>query len=1134
MKCPKCNTDNREKVKFCEECGAKFEMECPSCRSIIPIDKKFCGKCGHKLQFIPDSFVSKKEIQIKKVKSHIKEDEFALRPITGERKHVTVLFSDLSGYTAMSEKLDPEEVKEITSRIFGKIAHIITKYEGFIEKYIGDAVMAIFGAPIVHEDDPVRAIKTAIEIHDMVDSISPEVKKTIGQPISIHTGINTGLVVTGDINREKGIHGVSGDAINLASRFCDLANSSEILVGPLTYRQSKSHFNFDSPEPIKVKGKTDSVKIYRVLSAKEKPLPIHRLSGLRADLIGRKMEMKKLEEGVKELREGKGTIFSVYGDAGTGKSRLVEEFKATLDLKEIQWREGHSYSYSNNIPYFPLINLLKNAFQIEENDSREKVREKIESGVENIVGKQENVSHYIESLFSLGHPGVEEVSPDFWKVHLQKAIHAIILSLTQRAPTIIFLDDLHWADPSSIDLLRSIITEFRYNAIFLCVYRPPFNIFSSNLPDGMRKMHKEIPLRDLSSAEVQNMMQSLLKTNAIPVGLLRFVQKKVEGNPFYLEEVINTLIESDTLLNENGTWTLSRPISNVGLSPTINGIISARLDRLEKEAKRILQESSVIGRSFLYEILKKITAHKDRLESCIERLKIFDLIRLKSLQPDLEYYFKHALTQEVTYNSILKKERQEIHEYIGLVIEELFHDRLAEFFETLSFHFRRGKSLHKAVDYLMESGRKSLKRYAVEESHQYYKEAYDILTQNINETETEKRLLIELLNTWAPVFYYRGNFRDLEALLKKHLDLAESLNDKEKLGMFYLWLGISLWGRLSLSESYQYLRNALLLGEEIGSKRVIGYASAWLPWTCVELGLPQEALAHGDKARQMSDYFKSDYYPYYQSLDCNGYAYWVLGDSEKIREHGKALLEFGEKNSSIRSVTWGYYVEGWSYMATGDFPSAIRCNKMAIAASADPFYSQFPKLSLGMSYVSDGQYDKAREPLEDVLRNAQSHGSEILGTASQAFLAVILIAEGHFHRGIKILEVSQKWFLKNNARWRYCFTELILGEIFLSIALRKTPISFSIIARNFLFLVKNVPNASWKAEKHYNKAIEYAKEIGAKGVQGQAYLGIGNLYISGGKKDKAVECISNAIQLFEVCEAEMFLKRAKEVRASMS
>lgn len=1134
MKCPNCQTDNREAVIFCEECGARLQIQCPDCQATIPADKKFCGKCGHQLQPISDSFISRKEIQEKPSKSRIKENEPAARPVEGERKHVTVLFSDLSGYTAMSEKLDPEDVKEITGHIFGEIAQIVTKYEGFIEKYIGDAVMAIFGAPVAHEDDPVRAIKAAEEIHDWVSSKSPEVKARTGQSISMHTGINTGLVVTGEIDTGKGTHGIAGDPINFASRLCDLANANEILVGPRTHRQAEGYFIFEALEPAKVKGKAKSVTAYRVLSAKEKPVSRHRLSGLRAELIGRKKEMEKLAEAVKQLRNGKGSVFSIYGDAGTGKSRLVEEFKAALNPDEIQWQEGHAYSYSHNTPYFLLINLLKGAFQIEEKDSPDEIREKIESGVEYVVGKKENVIHSIGSLFSLGRPEVKEVSPDIWKSQLQKAIHAIFLSLTQKAPTIIFLDDLHWADPSSMELLRTIIAEFRNNAVFLCAYRPPFSLFSGNLSDEMKKIYQEIPLRDLSPPEVQNMLQSLLKTTTVPVGLLRLVQEKVEGNPFYLEEVINTLIESDTLLNENGMWILSRSISNIDISSTINGIISARLDRLEKKTKRILQESSVIGRSFLYEILKRITAYNDRLEDSLEKLKLFDLIRVKSLQPDLEYFFKHALTQEVTYNSILRKERQEIHEYIGLVIEDLFRDRLVEFVETLSFHFRRGKSLHKAVDYLMQSGRKSLKRYSVEESHQYYREAYDILIRDDSKTESKNRLLIELLNAWAPVFYYRGSFRELESLLKKHLDLAESQNDKEILGMFYVWLGMSLWGRLNLSESYQYLSNARALGEESGSNRVIGYASAWLPWTCIELGLPHEALLHGEKARQMSDYFDTEYNPFYQSLDCDGYAYWVLGDSGKVRERGKALFELGEKNCSIRGVTWGYYVEGWSYMATGDFSTAIRCLEKAVSSSADPFYTQFPKLSLGMSYVSAEQYDKARETLEEVLRYAQTLGCEVLGTASQAFLAVALIAGGQFRRGIKMLEAAQQQFLKNNARWRYCFTELILAEIFLSIALRKSPISLSIMARNLAFLVRNVPFAGRKAERHYNRAIESAKSICAKGVQGQAYLGLGNLYFNEGKKDKALECMTSATQMFEMCEAEIFLKLTEETRSAMS
>ena len=586
MKCLKCHTENPETDKFCCECGAKLVLECPRCNAEIFPGDKFCGECGQPLD------------EVTKIKTLVPEAE-------GERKHVTVLFSDLSGYTAMSEKLDPEEVKEIMSRIFGEIAQVVINYEGFIEKFVVDAVMALFGVPKAHEDDPIRAIKVAREIHELVSALSPEVEKRIGLPISMHTGINTGLVVTGKVDMEKGTHGVSGDTINLASRLSDLAKESEILVAPDTYRQAEGHFTFESLEPTLVKGKTEPIQVHKVLSAKEKPVTVHRLSGLRAALIGRKAEIAQLAEAIDNLREaGVGKIFSICGGAGTGKSRLVEEFKNTLDLKEIQWIEGHAYAYSQNIPYFPMIDLLNRVFQIEEGDSSEIVREKVESGIENLVGKKEGVAPYVGGLYSLSYPEVKDVSPEFWRSRLQGAIQSILSALAQSAPTVFFLEDLHWADPSFAELLRNALLGVRQPAIVLCVYRPTFSLFSTHQLGGIVKFYKEIRLQDLSSSEAQDMLESILETETIPSDLKQFVQTKVEGNPFYLEELVNALIESETLIRDNGSWKITRSISESEISPTIHGVISGRLDRLEKETKRILQEASVIGRAFFMKSLK--------------------------------------------------------------------------------------------------------------------------------------------------------------------------------------------------------------------------------------------------------------------------------------------------------------------------------------------------------------------------------------------------------------------------------------------------------------------------------------------------------------------------------------------------
>jgi len=315
MKCHKCQFDNREEGKFCKKCGIELELLCPSCSHPYSPDNIFCDECGHELD---GAVKTEKTIPI----------------IDSERKHVTVLFSDLSGYTAMYERLDPEEVREITSRIFGEIAQVVAKYEGFIEKFVGDAVLAIFGAIRAYEDDPVRAIRAAREIHNLVESLSPRYEEKVGQPLLMHSGISTGLVVTGKISLDKGTHGIIGDPINLAARLSRLGQAGNILVAPDTYYQTEGYFNYEDIGLIKVKGKTESLQAYRLLTPKAPPRKVRRIHGLRANLIGRKVEIDKLRHAVHILENGKGSIFSICGDAGTGKSRLVEEFKATLNLKK--------------------------------------------------------------------------------------------------------------------------------------------------------------------------------------------------------------------------------------------------------------------------------------------------------------------------------------------------------------------------------------------------------------------------------------------------------------------------------------------------------------------------------------------------------------------------------------------------------------------------------------------------------------------------------------------------------------------------------------------------------------------------------------------------------------------------------
>ena len=1111
MKCLKCQFNNREEANFCKKCGINLEPLCPSCLNPYEPDSTFCDECGQRL----DEAVKTKE---------------TVQTIDGERKYVTVLFSDLLGYTAMSERLDPEELKEITSRIFEEIAQIITKYEGFVEKFIGDAVMAIFGAKRAFEDDPIRAILAAREIHKLVEALSPEFEKRIEQPLSMHTGINTGLVVTGEVILEKGTHGISGNTINLAARLSSIGRAGDILVGPDTYSQSEGYFSFKDLGPTKVKGRDESVQVYKVLTLKKQIRKVRRIHGLRAKLVGRDAEIDQVKEAVVDLRNGKGSIFSICGAAGTGKSRLIEEFKATLDLDEIQWREGHAYPFAQNIPYYPLIDLMSRAMQIEEGDSQEKVRSKVESRIEALMGKGSDVIPYIGSLFALSYPEIEGISPDSWKFHLQNAIQKIISALTKRAPTIICLEDLHWADPSSIELIRLISTEIRHPALFLCVYRPIITLFTSHQLVINNKLFKETTLHDLSSSEMLEMLESLLRTDNAPPNLRKFILDNIQGNPFYLEEVVNSLIESETLIREDENWVLSKPISKSEISPTIQGVISARLDRLGRETKRTLQEASVIGRTFSYEIIKRISEVKDHIDEHLKRLEQHDLIRTKSLRPDLEYVFKHALTQEVVYNSLLKKERKLIHERIARVIEKLFEKKLS-IFETLAFHYEQAECIDKAVYFLVKSGEKSINKYAVEESHNYYLRAYNLLSVKTQKGSTENISLIDLINRWAFVYHYRGDFYGLKKLLIRHEDLAKGLGDLEKLGMYYALLGFVFFQTGDLRHAYEYLCRSLAMGEKISAFHIIGYACSWLSWCSAELGFLDEAIGHGKRAIEIYQRYQMDDHIYWNALGGIGLTHWFKGDRKNTFETGKKLLDWGQKYDNIRGVVLGHFVAGCSYFMEGELKLAAESFQHAISVSVDPWFSQFPGIMLCVTLITDRRFQEAEKAIGPVLSFCEKFGTELIRTLANSIWGIVLISKGHLTKGFKILEDAQKIHLEKGRRSVFAIEEHVLGRLFCEIS-KGSAIRPSII-QNIGFLIKKVPFAKDIAEGHFKKAIEVGGQIGAEGIQGQACLDLGLMYMEKGNTEQARKFLSSAIPLLDRCDIRLYTNQAKKAMKAL-
>ena len=1091
-----------------------MEVACPDCGKVNPSHSKFCNICGRNLE-------------------NRSKSEKTAPEIRGERKYVSVLFADLSDYTSMSDKMDPEDVKEITLRIFKAISEIVSRYDGFIEKYVGDAILAFFGVPRIHEDDPLRAVRVAWEIVDFVGRVSSEFEGMVGQPLSMHAGIHTGLVVTGHVDMQRGTHGVTGDTINLASRLSSIAHPGEILVSRNIYLQTESHFHFEDEGIKKIKGKMEPVQVYKVLSIKERPAVLRRLSGSRADMIGRQVEMDQLGEYFRQLQRGEGIVCVIAGEAGTGKSRLVEEFQATLNPRQVQWLEGRAYPYSSNSPYFPLIDLINRSFRIREGDAPGDVRTKVESGIENLIGRRPDIVPYVGSLYALSYPDIEAVSPEYWKARLHSGIHEILLALTQRRPTVICFEDLHWADRSSIELIQFLLSKFTYRALFLCIYRPPFSLFTSPQRESIGSLYQEMRLFNLSSAESRSLAESLLGVGKIPLELMRFIQQKVEGNPFYLEEVIHSLIESETLVYDETGWKLARPIVASDIPSTVQGVIAGRIDRLEMPEKRVLQEASVIGKTFLYQIIEKVTEVIEHLEQCLTRLERHDLVRFRAFQPDREYIFKHALIQEVVYNGLLKKERQRLHQRIASVVEQSFPDRLSEFFEILAYHFVESRSLFKAVEYLMKSGAKSLGRYALQESHQYYQRAFDLLKDTSNMTPSQEKMFIDLLIKWAYVFYYRGDFKTLVKLFNEHEARAATLEDQATHGMFVAWFGFALYMSGGGDISRRQLLHALEIGQKINHQQLVGYACTWLAWSSWDVGRLTDVIFYGERGNEIARSIESDHYLYFKSLAGIGVSCLTTGDVKRCFNIGSAILAYGQKHQNVRGMALGHLCIGISHLVNGDYATAIASILTSIQTSDDPVYSMLCNIFLGASYLMEEKIKEAEDALSESLAYSDKYGYGVIRLFAIAYLGVVAVYKGHISQGLEMLESAVHRSLKTGRKSIYVHLEHAFGKIYLHLAKRTDPVSFTLSAQDIGFLMKHISSASKTAEKHLSQAIQVSKAIGANGILGQAYLDLGRLHKFKGRKTAALKCLNDAAQIFEFCEAAKYLEQTKATIASL-
>ena len=732
-------------------------MKCPKCRKTLAHNANFCHICGQTL--------SSGDRQL---------ESAAL--FDAERKRVTALFSDLTEYTSMTDELDPEEVKAITNRIFDGVRDVIDKYEGSIERFEGDGFLALFGVPKAHEDDPIRAIRAACEIHDLVEVLNPKFNSKVGRDLSMHSGINTGLAVTADANPIKGNYGITGDAINAAARLSDIATAGAILVGSDTHGAAQSHFIFQP-----YKAKNQPFPVYQLISERTVELGASHKVQAFSEMVGRDQELTRLESQIHKAVKGKGSVVNVFGEPGIGKSRLLAELRKKDIIRQVSLLEGRSISIGENLSYHPIIDLFKQWFEIKEDDTTAVTSNKLEMAIRRVCGDDvDEILPFVAILLGIKLLGrhtkrVEDIEGEALEKLIFKNVRQLLIRSAECIPIVIVMEDLHWADATSMELIESLFgLALTHRIVFINVFRPGYWRTDDRKVETLYQWLPgvdfiELFLVPLDKQAGEILVNNMLKAEGLQHSIKQQIVDRTGGNPFFIEEVVRSLIDDKAILKTHTGLRVTKKIDSAVIPTTINDVIVARIDRLDDRTRELLKIASVIGRSFFDRIIKDVADSIEDVDDRLAYLKDVQIIRDRIRLQELEYLFKNALAQEVVYESILIEQRKEIHLKVAQSIERIFNERLHEFYGKLAFHYSKADAIVKAEEYMMKAGDEALRSSASFEALNYFQEALRLYqTKYIDDAEPDKLALFEKNISLA--LYNKGRWSEAVKFLDSVLE----------------------------------------------------------------------------------------------------------------------------------------------------------------------------------------------------------------------------------------------------------------------------------------------------------------------------------------------------------------------------
>ncbi len=1008
MECPQCHFDNPPVMKFCGQCGERLGSVCPGCGAQVVPGFKFCGECGTPLAAATEAAAPPPPPAAPSpppgyTPSHLREQVLHSRTaIEGERKQVTVLFCDLVSSTALADRLGPEVMHSLLSQFFELALSEVHRYEGTVNQFLGDGFMALFGAPVAHEDHARRAVLTALGLQRLLRERSGELGGRHGVELAVRMGLNTGLVVVGGIgDRLRMDYTAIGDTTNLAARLQQLAPNGAILASEATARLVQGDVALEPLAPLAVKGKSAPIAAFQVVGLGPRRPDETVLGGARlSPFVGREREIGVLGELLEQAAAGEGQVVGLAGEAGSGKSRLLHEFRRRAWSTPAARLAGRCVSYGAGVPYLPLVHMMRGAWEIVDADGPAEVAAKARAGLSGILAEDDPALPYLLGLLDStaaaapgGAGGATETTTQALQSRTFDALRQWMSSAGRGGLVIVEIEDLHWTDTTSEEFLSHLVEGLTGTPLLLLLtYRSGYR------PRWMDKSYAtQITMRRLGDRESESVVHAALQRASVPADLASLILQKAEGNPFFLEELTRSLLE-------RGTW------AEAAVPDTIQGVLMARIDRLPDEHKRLLQAASVIGREFSTRLLERIWEGPSPLAPLLRDLQRGEFVYEMPSAEEPVHLFKHALTQEVVYQSLLTARRQALHHAAGRALEELYAGRLEETYADLARHFSQSGDAEKAVEHLSFFAEQAVARYSHAEA---VKALYEAL-EHAERLPPERRdgAALEIVRRLASSLLPLARFPEARELLARYrgrLDAPGGSEDPCLAGRIDFWLALNHSYLGDQRAAAEAAGRAVATARRCGDLETEGKARYVLARDGFVSGRFAEAIASGQEAVALLERSGERWW--------RGQTHWAIGFNQyALGRWQEALAEMAKAHAIGEALEEPRLDTSWSvgyfHATMGEAEAGIEACRQALERSRDPLNLTAARGFLGYAYLEQGDLQAAHEALEPAVATFEASGFEQLAGWLATFLAEVYAGEGRFvearQRGMRALAVVEQ------------------------------------------------------------------------------------------------------------------------------